>query len=141
MEDEPKNRRRRILDDVEEIVGDVSKVVRVAVIRGSEAAESVGENLKETIMDSIHGVRSNRDSVVMVRVDKESLAKLDDLVEAGLASSRSEAAAYLIGEGVKSRKGMFDKIGEKIENIRKAKEELREILEQEDNPTPSEAQG
>lgn len=141
MEDEPKNRRRRILDDVEEIVGDVSKVVRVAVIRGSEAAESVGENLKETIMDSIHGVRSNRDSVVMVRVDKESLARLDDLVEAGLASSRSEAAAYLIGEGVKSRKGMFDKIGEKIENIRKAKEELREILEQEDNPTPSEAQG
>lgn len=141
MEDEPKNRRRRILDDVEEIVGDVSKVVRVAVIRGSEAAESVGENLKETIMDSIHGVRSNRDSVVMVRVDKESLAKLDDLVEAGLANSRSEAAAYLIGEGVKSRKGMFDKIGEKIENIRKAKEELREILEQEDNPTPSEAQG
>lgn len=141
MEDEPKNRRRRILDDVEEIVGDVSKVVRVAVIRGSEAAESVGENLKETIMDSIHGVRSNRDSVVMVRVDKESLGKLDDLVEAGLANSRSEAAAYLIGEGVKSRKGMFDKIGEKIENIRKAKEELREILEQEDNPTPSEAQG
>ena len=140
MEEEPKNRRRRILDDVEEIVGDVSKVVRVAVIRGSEAAESVGENLKETIMDSIHGVRSNRDSVVMVRVDKESLAKLDDLVEAGLANSRSEAAAYLISEGVKSRKGMFDKIGEKIENIRKAKEELREMLEQDDNPPASEVQ-
>ena len=138
MEDEPKNRRRRILDDVEEIVGDVSKVVRVAVTRGSEVAESVGENLKETLKDTIHGVRSNRDSVVMVRVDKESLAKLDDLVDAGLANSRSEAAAYLIGEGVKSRKGMFDKIAEKIENIRKAKEELREILEQEDNPPASE---
>ena len=67
MEEEPKNRRRRILDDVEEIVGDVSKVVRVAVIRGSEAAESVGENLKETIKDTIHGGRSARDSVVMVR--------------------------------------------------------------------------
>ncbi len=140
MEEEPKNRRRRILDDVEEIVGDVSKVVRVAVIRGSEAAESVGENLKETIKDTIHGGRSTRDSVVMVRVDKESLSKLDELVEAGLASSRSEAAAYLIGEGVKSRKGMFDKIGEKIENIRKAKEELRDILEQEDYPTASEVQ-
>ena len=141
MEDEPKNRRRRILDDVEEIVGDVSKVVRVAVTRGSEVAESVGENLKETLKDTIHGGRSNRDSVVMVRVDKESLAKLDDLVDAGLANSRSEAAAYLIGEGVKSRKGMFDKIAEKIENIRKAKEELREILEQEDNPPASEVQG
>ncbi|MCH8109270.1 MAG: hypothetical protein IIB15_03995 [Chloroflexi bacterium] len=138
MEEEPKSRRRRILDDVEEIVGDVSKVVRVAVIRGSEAAESVGENLKETIKDTIHGSHSTRENVVMVRVDKESLAKLDDLVEAGLANSRSEAAAYLIGEGVKSRKGMFDKIAEKIENIRKAKEELREILEQEDNPPASE---
>ena len=140
MEEEPKSMRRRILDDVEEIVGDVSKVVRVAVIRGSEAAESVGENLKETIKDTIHGGRSARDSVVMVRVDKESLSKLDDLVEAGLANSRSEAAAYLIGEGVKSRQGMFDKISEKIENIRKAKEELREILEQDDNPTASEVQ-
>ena len=138
MEEEPKSRRRRILDDVEDIVGDVSKVVRVAVIRGSEAAESVGENLKETIKDTIHGSHSTRENVVMVRVDKESLAKLDDLVEAGLANSRSEAAAYLIGEGVKSRKGMFDKISEKIENIRKAKEELREILEQEDSPTTSE---
>ena len=141
MEEEPKSRRRRILDDVEEIVGDVSKVVRVAVIRGSEAAESVGENLKETIKDTIHGSHSTRENVVMVRVDKESLAKLDDLVEAGLANSRSEAAAYLIGEGVKSRSGMFDKISEKIENIRKAKDELREILEQEDSPTASEVQG
>jgi protein-arginine kinase activator protein McsA len=35
---------------------------------------------------------------------------------------------------------MFDKIGEKIENIRKAKEELRDILEQEDYPTASEVQ-
>ncbi len=140
MEEEPKSRRRRILDDVEEIVGDVSKVVRVAVIRGSEAAESVGENLKETFKDTIHGVHSTRDSVVMVRVDKESLSKLDDLVDAGLANSRSEAAAFLIGEGVKARQGMFDKISEKIENIRKAKEELRDILEKEDYPTASEVQ-
>ena len=109
----------------------------MAVTRTSDAAESAGESLKDTIKETVDGVRSVRDSVVMVRVDKDSLARVDELVEAEVVGSRSEAAAFLIAEGIKARGGLFDKISEKIEKIRDAKDELRRLLEDEEAP-PSE---
>ena len=132
MADDGQDKRKKLIDDVENLVDEVDKAVRVAVIRGTEAAESVGVNLKGSLKDTIQGVRSARDSVVMVRVDKESLARLDDLVEAGIASSRSEAAAFLIGEGVKARSGLFDRISDKINQIRQTREELKLLVDEED---------
>ena len=73
----------------------------------------------------------------MVRVDRPSLDRLDDLVEAGIMGSRSEAAAFLIAEGVKARHGLFDKIGEKIGEIRRAKEELRQLVDEGDDLSSS----
>ena len=67
----------------------------------------------------------------MVRMDVDSLEKLDQLVEAGISGSRSEAAAFLIVEGVKSRQGLFDKMADKVEEIRRAREDLRQMLEDE----------
>ena len=128
MADETRGKRLKIVEDIETLVGDVNDVVRVAVERSTGAAESVGENIRDTLQETLKGVRSARDSVVMVRVNKESLAKLDDLVEAGIANSRSEAAAFLIAEGTKSRRDLFEKIAEKVEEIRKAKEELRGLI-------------
>ena len=137
MPDEKKRRGEKLVEDVETLVDEASKVVRVAVIRGSEAAESVGENLRDTIKQTLKGVRAARDSVVMVRVNKDSLGRLDELVEAGLVGSRSEAAAFLIAEGIKTRQGLFDKIASKIDGIREAREELRKLLDEEEGETPS----
>lgn len=132
MTDENKRRGEKLAEDVETLVDEVNKVVRVAVIRGSEAAESVGENVRDTIKQTLKGVRAARDSVVMIRVNKESLGRMDELVEAGLVGSRSEAAAFLIAEGIKTRQGLFDKIASKIDEIREAKEKLRKLLDDED---------
>ena len=120
---------------------EVNKGVRVIVARGSEAAETVGESIRDTVKDTLQGVRSSRDNVVMVRTNKDSLDRLDELVEGGIANSRSEAAAFLITEGIKARQGLFDRISEKIEEIRKTKEELRLLIEEEDDeqPAPAEA--
>jgi hypothetical protein len=118
----------------EKVIRDVGRTVTDAVIRGADAAESVAENLKETIKSKTSGDRQNRDNVVMVRVDKESLTRMDELVEAELAGSRSEAAARLITEGIKARQGLFDAISIKVEEIRTAKEELRKLLENERSP-------
>jgi Arc/MetJ-type ribon-helix-helix transcriptional regulator len=71
----------------------------------------------------------------MVRVNKESLEKLDELVEAGIVNSRSEAAAFLIVEGTKARQGLFDRISSKIEEIRNAKQELKKLLEEDEDPS------
>ena len=125
--------RRRLSENVDEIVDEVNKTVRTAIVKGVDAAESIGENIRDTIQ----GMKGSRENVVMVRIDGPSLDRLDDLVEAGIMGSRSEAAAFLIAEGIKSRQGLFDRIGEKISEIRRAKEELRQLVEEGDDPGAS----
>ena len=120
-----RDERRRLSENVDEIVDEVNKTVRVAIVKGVDVAESIGENIRDTVQ----GMRGNRDNVVMVRVDKASLDRLDELVEAGIMGSRSEAAAFLISEGIKARQPLFDRIGEKIQDIRRAKDELRQMVE------------
>ena len=141
MDHEHHHRGRKIVEDIETVVDEVNKGVRIIVARGSEAAETVGGSIRDTIKDTLEGVRSSRDNVVMVRTNKESLDRLDELVEGGIASSRSEAAAFLIAEGIKARRGLFDRISEKIDEIRKTKEELRLLIEEEDGGQPAPAEG
>ena len=120
-----RDERRRMSENVDEIVDEVNKTVREAIVKGVDTVESIGENIRDTVQ----GMRGSRDNVVMVRVDKASLDRLDELVEAGIMGSRSEAAAFLIAEGIKARQPLFDRIGEKIQEIRQAKEELRKMVD------------
>ena len=122
---EQREDKRRLSENVDEIVDEVNKTVRVAIVKGVDAAESIGGNIRDTIQ----GMRGSRDNVVMVRVDKASLDRMDELVEAGIMGSRSEATAFLIGEGIKARQPLFDRIAEKIQDIRQAKEELRQMVD------------
>ena len=69
-----------------------------------------------------------RDNVVMVRVDEENLTRIDELVESGQFRSRSEATAFLIGEGVKSKQQMFEKMSEKVSQIQDLKAELEAMI-------------
>lgn len=79
-------------------------------------------------------VRDGRTNVVMVRVSRDSLDRLDELVDCGLARSRSEAAAFLIAEGSQARKILFEKLAEQARVIRQAKERLKELLKDEELP-------
>lgn len=117
----------KLSEGIDSLVEEVQKVVKVAIKQGASAAETIGDNIKGTI----HEVRFKRDNVVMVRMDVDSLEKIDQLVEAGISGSRSEAAAFLIVEGVKSRQGLFDRMVDKVEEIRKAREDLRQMIEDE----------
>ena len=131
--DSDKEDKRRLSENVDEIVDEVNKTVRTAIVKGVDAAETIGENIRDTIQ----GMKGSRENVVMVRVDQESLDRLDDLVESGIMGSRSEAAAFLIAEGIRARQGLFDRIGEKIAEIRRAKEELRRLVDEGDDPGTS----
>ena len=132
-EEKPNQERRTLIDGIGDMVEEMNQTVRTTVEKGAAHAERLGENLKE----SIQGMRAGRDNVVMVRVDDNSKAKLDELLDAGLVNSRSEAAAFLIGEGIKSRSQLFDTISGKVEDIRNKKEELRRLLEEDGEATPS----
>ena len=95
--------------------------------RGAKAFQYGGETIETAIKSAL----SFRDNVIMVRVNKESLNKIDELVDAGLFKSRSESAAFLIREGIKARKDIFTIINEKINEIQKLKEELKNIINSE----------
>jgi Arc/MetJ-type ribon-helix-helix transcriptional regulator len=69
-----------------------------------------------------------RDNVVMVRVDEGDLSRIDELVASGQFNSRSEATAFLIGEGIKSKQQMFDKMAEKISQIQNLRSELEVMI-------------
>jgi hypothetical protein len=53
------------------------------------------------------------------------------LVDVGLFRSRSESAAFLIQEGIKSQEALFAKISTKIKKIDKIKDELKDIVSEE----------
>ena len=132
-QDKPGQARRTIIEGIGDLVEEMNQTVRITVEKGTAQAERIGENLKETIQ----GMRAGRDNVVMVRVDDNSKSKLDELLDAGIVNSRSEAAAFLIAEGIKARSQLFDTISGKVEDIRKKKEELRRLLEEDGEATPS----
>ena len=76
-----------------------------------------------------------RNNVVMVRVDEENLSRIDELVASGQFNSRSEATAFLIGEGINSKQEMFHKIAEKISQIQNLRDDLGAMIA-EDTKSP-----
>src|SRR5215510_16602965 len=98
-----------------------------------EVAQKTGEAINkatESIGKAIESALSARDHVVMVRVNDEALRKLDALVQSGIFKSRSESAAFLIGEGIKAQSALFDSISQKIEEIERLRSELKSIVHQ-----------
>ncbi len=71
------------------------------------------------------GPRGPRDTVVACRVDTNDLEAIDMLVEAGLRSSRSEAAAWLIHQGVATQKALLDEVRATVAQIRKLRDDAR----------------
>src|SRR5215475_15388207 len=99
-----------------------------------EVAQKTGEAFNkatESIGKAIDSALAARDHVVMVRVNDESLRKIEALAESGIFKSRSEAAAFLIAEGVKAQSELFKRIEEKIDQIDRLRAELKMIVDQE----------
>ena len=91
----------------------------------------LAQKIPESISKAIETALSAREHVVMVRVNDESLTKLDHLVEAGIFKSRSESAAFLISEGIKAQTALFERISNKIEEINRLRSELKNIVSNE----------
>ncbi len=124
-DDQPKteqngNRRDR---DTDRVVEEVTNAFRDALSKGVDSAETIGDNVRQIL----RGVGSGRDGAITVRLDPETLARIDILADAGVMDTRSDAAAFLIREGVKARQPLFDRIDEKLQQIHAVKDELRHI--------------
>jgi Arc/MetJ-type ribon-helix-helix transcriptional regulator len=101
-----------------------------------EVAQKTGEALNkatESIGKAIEAALVARDHVVVVRVNDDSLRSLDALVQSGIFKSRSEAAAFLISEGVKAQAVLFERISERIKEIERLRAELKDIVKPSDD--------
>lgn len=79
------------------------------------------------LKDAVHEMgQAVRDQVVMVRVDEDTLAKLDAWVAIDAVKSRSEAAALFIREGLKVRQPELSKLQAALDEVEVAKERLRQ---------------
>lgn len=99
-------------------------VGRVAAVAG-HAAHGPHPAFDVERMRQELGGRSN---TVMTRISDEDLAILDTLVEAGLASSRSECAAMFVHEGIIARRDLISRVRLKADQIRRLKESMRAEL-------------
>lgn len=104
--------------------GTVHKEIAI-IHEGGEKIVVGGEGLDLT---SLKDVLKGRGNIVMTRVDDEDLAAIDLLIEAGVCSSRSECAAYLIKQGVAGRKDLLDRVRDTAEKVRQLKEKLRKDI-------------
>jgi len=104
-------------------------------LRGSSMKDAVNLMAKgltfsaENVSTVVKRALQAREHVLMVRINDETLDRITDLKEAGLFRSRSEAAAYLIAEGIVAKSDLFDRIQAKIKKIQLIKEELRALAD------------
>ena len=103
------------------------------ILAGFAVMEKNMEHMSEELASTFDKLQTpfqlkNRGNVVLTRLSDEDLALVDILVETGLYSSRSEATAYLIHEGLSAKKDTFDRLTDKLKEIRKIKSEAKDIL-------------
>jgi len=98
-----------------------------------DQVERFATKTAESIKKAIDKALESRNTVLTIRVNDESNKRLNMLVECGLFKSRSESAAFLIEEGIKRQKSLFEKISSKMQEMEKIKSDLHEIVESEIN--------
>ncbi len=91
--------------------------------RKRPAGDSVSKALT-SFMESLEAALTGRGNSVMVRVNDETLAKLDMLVASGICKSRAESAAILLQRGIESSGALFDRIESVTNRITQLREDL-----------------
>ena len=70
----------------------------------------------------------NNGNLNHVKLSSPAQAKLEELVQAGVFSSKAKAAAYLIERGIKAEAKLFDVVQQKLREIERIEQELRNLV-------------
>ena len=82
----------------------------------------------DTINKAVERAVNVKDTTVILRLPDAESDAVDTLVSAGIYKSRSEAAAFLVSEGIKAQAELFAKVQSKMEEIEKLRSELRQSV-------------
>jgi Arc/MetJ-type ribon-helix-helix transcriptional regulator len=92
------------------------------------SVKEFAQKLPGQIGKAIESIQA-RVNAITVQVDDETQRKIDSLVEAGIFKNRSDSAAYLIHEGIRSRTEVFAAIDAKLAEIERMRSQLRDMLD------------
>jgi len=121
-------------DDKKKAKESVYEFINSAKQMATDVSSEIAQTA-ERLFEEAKSVR--RQIVVSVRLDDESARRVDQLVEAGICSSRSEAVAMLTKSGIESRLPLFQRIETKIREIQRIKDEIRQTASEVASPGPS----
>ena len=101
------------------------------------------ERARQTVIDVLVSMggsepAARRGHVITCRVDGRDLDAIDALVEAGVRSTRSDAAAWLIHAGIQSHQDVLDRVYGTVAEIRRLRDEVSRSLES-DTPETGDA--
>lgn len=103
--------------------------------RATDTIEDIAATLRdifsrvpEGVSKAVERAMNVRDTTVLIRLTDASSDSLDTLVSAGVFKSRSEAAAFLIDEGIKAQAPLFQRIQDKLSEIERLRDELRTTI-------------
>jgi ATP-dependent Clp protease ATP-binding subunit ClpA len=71
-----------------------------------------------------------KSNVVACRIDQRDLDAIDALIEAGIRSTRSDAAAWLIHAGIEANKTLFEKVSGTVAEIRRLRGVVQQLVQQ-----------
>jgi ATP-dependent Clp protease ATP-binding subunit ClpA len=109
--------------------------VRSAVLEVMQRPE--GGKRSASRSDSTGSGSGTRDTVVSCRVGTDDLEAIDVLIEAGIRSTRSDAASWLIHAGVQANKELFERVRSTVDEIRRLREQTQRMADElmRTNPT------
>jgi hypothetical protein len=103
----------------------VSSSMRDMAARIPEQLSAIGRDISRTIERAIS---AKDDYMLAVKVSQDAQHKLGQLVQAGVFSTRAEAAAFLIDEGIKTQGPLFERVEQKLAEIERLRAELRGMV-------------
>jgi ATP-dependent Clp protease ATP-binding subunit ClpA len=117
-----------LLGVVRQADGAGSRVLRDLDVETSQVVSSTLDILEQ--VGSVVEREASKGNVVMCRLSDGDLDALDVLIEAGVRSTRSDGAAWLIKAGIKANAELFAAIRENVEHIRETREAARALADQ-----------
>jgi hypothetical protein len=99
-----------------------------ALLSGREGARVVV--VQATMEDAVKTLGSaSRDQVVMTRISSATAQALDSWVDAGIAKSRSEAAALFLQEGLLIREPDLEELSDALRTLESARKAVKSKAE------------
>ncbi len=106
------------------------------VIERFVSLEQVRSKVLQAIVERMSGAESpkesvkNKSNVVTCRIDDQDMNAIDALVEVGIRTTRSDAAAWLIHAGIEANISIFESVFETVLEIRQLRTKAQNVVQQ-----------